>query len=501
MLMLLMKRLEKTVKKAIVEVAPASFYSLMVIAVSFLPIFALENQEGRMFKPLAYTKTLSMIVAAFMSVTLVPALLLVVTRIRPFNFSNIRLNNILNRFWIGSRKPEDEHPISKALFKVYGPIVDYVVDKRYKVVLASIALMIATIPVYFKLGSEFMPPLNEGTILYMPTTMPGISVSEARNLLVKQDQILKSFPEVLSVHGKAGHADTSTDPAPLSMMETVVVLKQRDEWRKEKRWYSFLPEPLKFPFSFFYPENISYEKLISLMNEKMNFPGLTNAWTQPIKGRIDMLTTGIRTPIGIKISGSDLSKMEEIGLKIEKILGGLEGTRSVFAERVTGGYFLDFNFNREALARHGISISDAQTILATAIGGSNVTTAVDGRNRYTVNLRYARAFRQNLEDFKNILIESPKGYQIPLSEVANLEILNGPGAIRNENGLLTSYVYVDIDESDLGSYVEKAKKIVSKELKVPTGYSLIWSGQYESLERVKENLSYIVPLTLALIFF
>ena len=491
--------MDEVIISAIKEVGPASFYSLLVIAVSFLPIFALEAQEGRLFKPLAYTKTLAMLVASLLSITLVPALLIIFTKKREFKRGPTWWTKFMNFVFASKMKHEDEHPISRFLFKIYGPAVDWVVDRRRKVIAGAVVLMLATIPIYFKLGSEFMPPLNEGTILYMPTTMPGISVTEAQNLLQKQDEILKSFPEVLSVHGKAGKANTATDPAPLSMMETVVVLKDQREWRKMGRWYSSLPEFLHWPFEWISPSYMSWDELIRGMNKKMNFPGVTNAWTLPIKGRIDMLTTGIRTPIGIKISGGDLKKIEQIGLQIEKIISEVDGTRSVFAERVTGGFFFDFNFNREALARHGISIQQAQNSLATALGGRNVTTTVEGRERYSVNIRYARAFRQNKEHIRRILIDSPKGYQVPLSEVANIQMLNGPGMIRNDNGLLTGYVYVDLESSDVGGYVKKAKEAVNQKLELPSGYSLSWSGQYKSMERVKEKLKVVLPITLLIV--
>ncbi|MCB0365465.1 MAG: efflux RND transporter permease subunit [Bdellovibrionaceae bacterium] len=484
---------------AIKEVGPASFYSLLVIAVSFLPIFVLEAQEGRLFKPLAYTKTLAMLVASVLSITLVPALLIIFTKKREVSYGPSWFQRAFNFLAAPNERSEEDHPISKLLFHLYGPAVDWVVEKRRLVVGIAVALIALTVPAFVQLGSEFMPPLNEGTILYMPTTMPGLSVTEAQKLLQQQDKILKSFPEVLTVHGKAGRAGTATDPAPLTMMETVIVLKDQREWRKVDRWYSFLPEFLTFPFQWITPNYMSWDELVGEMNKKMQFPGLTNAWTMPIKGRIDMLTTGIRTPIGIKISGGDLKKIEEIGIKLEGIVGGLSGTRSVFAERVTGGFFFDFNFNREALARHGISIQKAQETLATALGGKNVTTTVEGRERYSVNVRYARAFRQSKEEIRRILLDSPKGYQIPLSEVATIELLNGPGMIRNDNGLLTGYVYVDLNTSDVGTYVKSAKRAVAEQLDLPTGYSLHWSGQYESIARVKEKLKMVLPITLLLI--
>ncbi len=463
---------------AIQEVGPASFYSLLVIAVSFLPIFVLEAQEGRLFKPLAYTKTLAMVVAAVLSLTLVPALIILVNQIKNPKGNGLYAR-IVNVIFSKNYRREEEHPISKFLFKVYGPIVDFMVRNRVKVLCSAFVFVLLTIPAYLKLGSEFMPPLNEGTILYMPTTMPGLSVTEAQKLLQKQGQILKAFPEVKTVHGKAGRANTATDPAPLTMMETVVVLKDQNEWRVGMTW----------------------KKLISEMNEKMKIPGLTNAWTLPIKGRIDMLTTGIRTPIGIKISGSNLKELESIGVHIETILSDSPNTRSVFAERVTGGFFFDFIFDREALARHGLNIKQAHDAVATAMGGRNLTTTVEGRERYSVNVRYARAFRQDRKDIEKILLYSPKGYQLPLSDVARIEISNGPGVIRNDNGLLTSYVYVDVDTTDIGGYVAAAKEKVAKELKLPPGYALSWSGQFESMTRVKEKMVVVLPITLLIVFF
>lgn len=464
---------------AVKEVGPSSFYSLLVIAVSFIPIFALEAQEGRLFKPLAYTKTLAMMVAAVLSITLVPALLVLLTKKKGPYFGKGRFAKKVSQLFAANDTTEEDHPISKFLFKVYGPVLDFMVIHRWKVILSAFLMAVLTVPAYFQLGSEFMPPLNEGTILYMPSTMPGLSATEAQKLLQKQGEILKSFPEVRTVHGKAGRASTATDPAPLTMMETVIVLKEQDQWRPGMTW----------------------EKLISEMNKKMQIPGLTNAWTLPIKGRIDMLTTGIRTPIGIKISGGDLKELERIGVELEKIVTDLPGTRSVFAERVTGGFFFDFIFNRESLARHGISVKKAHDTLSTALGGKNVTTVVDGRERYSVNLRYARGYRQNKEDIKRILLDSPKGYQIPLSDVAEIVITNGPGVIRNDNGLLTSYVYVDIDTSDIGGYVSAAKKKVAEEFQLPPGYAIHWSGQFESMTRVKEKLILVLPITFLIIFF
>ena len=484
---------------AIKEVGPASFYSLLVIAVSFLPIFVLEAQEGRLFKPLAYTKTFAMLVASVLSITFVPALLTLLARVKELKRGPTWFTRSINFIFTSNIYVEEKHPISQVLFNIYGPIVNWVVNNRKKVIVTALFMVFVTLPIYLKLGSEFMPPLNEGTILYMPTTMPGISITEAQDILQRQDKILKSFPEVLSVHGKAGRSETATDPAPLSMMETVIVLKDQRQWRKVKRWYTFLPDFLEWPFQLITPSYMSWDELISEMNKKMKFPGLTNAWTLPIKGRIDMLTTGIRTPVGVKVSGADLKEIERIGIEIERIMNNLDGVRSVFAERVAGGFFFDFNFNREALARHGISIEQAQANLATAIGGQNVTTTVEGRERYSVNVRYARGFRQNKEDIKRILLDSSKGYQIPLSEVATIEIVSGPSMVRNDNGLLTSYVYIDLDMSDIGGFIKMAKKAVAEKLDLPSGYSLTWKGQHESMERVRDKLKIILPLTLLII--
>ncbi|MCB0403758.1 MAG: efflux RND transporter permease subunit [Bdellovibrionales bacterium] len=489
-----------TVVEAVREVGPASFYSLLVIAVSFLPIFALEDQEGRLFKPLAYTKTLAMFVAAFLSITLVPALLVLVNHGRRFSFRSQRLTKVLNVVFVGQHWSEDRHPISRFLFRIYGPTVSWVVDHRKTVIGISVSLLVLTIPAFLKLGSEFMPPLNEGSLLYMPTTMPGISIREAKDLLQRQNKILKSFPEVASVHGKVGRAETATDPAPLSMMETVVSLKDPSEWRRAERFYSVLPEFLQWPFYWIVPPHLTWNELVQEMNRKMQFPGTTNAYTMPIKTRIDMLSTGIRTPVGIKIYGDDSKKIEEIGLQLEKLVPTVSGTRSVFAERVAGGYFLDFRFNREALGRFGISVAEAQEVIQHAVGGKTISTTVEGRERYTINVRYASAFRDSVEDLKRVLIDTPKGAQIPLAEVANIEAVTGPGMIRTENGLLVGYVFVDVLDEDIGGYVSRAKELVNKEVKLPPGYSVEWSGQFKSMLRVRDKLSVVVPVTLIIVF-
>jgi Cu(I)/Ag(I) efflux system membrane protein CusA/SilA len=344
-----------------------------------------------------------------------------------------------------------------------------------------------------------MPPLNEGTMLYMPTTLPGISIGQAQELLERQDRILKSFPEVERVFGKAGRADTSTDPAPLSMMETTVALKPQTEWPEMKRWYSFLPRFLQWPFTFITPRFMSWEELTAEMDAKTKFPGTTNAWTMPIRNRIDMLTTGIRTPVGIKIMGSNIDELQKVGVELESILPQVQGTRSVYAERVGGGYFLDFNFNREKLARYGISIGQAQDALMAAVGGEPVSKTIEGRERYSINVRYSRDFRSNLDSLKHVLIATPNGAQIPMGEVADLEMVSGPAMLRNENGMLSSYVYIDVAGRDVGSYVEDAKKVVAAHLKVPTGVALSWSGQYENMKRAEEKLKVIIPITLFIV--
>lgn len=487
----------QTVSEAIKEVGPSSFYSLLVIAVSFLPIFALEQQEGKLFIPLAYTKTLAMLVAAFFSITLVPAVLVTIHRRKSGQSS---IGKMLG-FFQGSILKEENHPISKILFKLYTPVVSFVIKYRKIVIGIAVVMVIITIPIFMRLGSEFMPPLNEGTILYMPTTMPGISVGEAQKLLQKQDEILMSFPEVKTVFGKVGRAETSTDPAPLSMVETTVVLKHPSKWRAMERWYSNLPKFTHFLFSWIIPPTMTWDELIREMNAKMQIPGQTNAWTMPIKARLDMLSTGIRTPIGIKIYGSKSSEIEELGIELEKALGELPNTRSAFAERVTGGYFLDFNFDREALARFGISIQDAQNVIKHALGGATVSTTIEGRERYSINVRYAPAYRSSIDDLERILISTPTGIQIPLKEVGHIERMTGPGMIRTENGLLAGYVFVDVDTDDIGGYVDEAKKLIRDKVKIPSGYTLEWSGQYQSIERVRDKLKVILPIALLIILF
>jgi len=487
---------------AVKQVAGPSFFALLVIAVSFLPVLTLEAQEGRLFKPLAYTKNLSMIIAAVLAITLDPALRLFLTHMKNFNFRPAWLCRTTNAVFVGTIHPEEKHPISRFLIRIYEPVASWALRWKWGVIAGAFILVIVTVPVYLKLGSEFMPPLEEGSILYMPTTMPGISITEAQKLLQVTDRIIRQFPEVDRVLGKAGRAETSTDPAPLSMLETVITLKPKSEWRAKGAWYSsWAPEWLKSLFRHITPDRISQEELISQMNDALRIPGLANSWTMPIKGRIEMLSTGLRTPVGLKISGADLDTIEEIGARIEAVLSPVKGTRSVFAERTGSGYFLDFEWNREALARYGLSVEEAQEVVAKAIGGENVTTTVEGRERYPVNVRYMRDFRADLGALGRVLVPAGGQRQIPLSQLAAIRVTSGPSMIRNEDGLLTGYVYVDVAGRDQSGYIEEAGRLLREKVKLPTGYAISWSGQYEAMQRVRERLLVVVPLTLFLILF
>lgn len=487
--------------EALTEVGPSVFFSLLVIAVSFLPVFTLVDQEGRLFSPLAYTKTLTLAMAAILAVTLDPAMRMLFSRMDPFRIKPKWAAGIMNTIFVGKYYPEEKHPVSRVLFLLYERPCHFVLKHPKSVITAAILIVAVSLPVYLRLGHEFMPPLNEGDLLYMPTTLPGLSVTEAQRLMEMEDRIIKSFPEVVSVFGKAGRADTSTDPAPFSMMETTVVLKPQSEWRHKKRWYSsWAPGWLAGLFRHIWPDRISWQELIDEMNTALQIPGNTNAWTMPIKARIDMLTTGVRTPVGIKILGSDLNEIQLLGEQMERVLKNVPGTRSVFAERAAGGYFVDFTPRREDLARYGLTVEDLQMTLMAAIGGETITTTVEGRERYSVNLRYARDFRTHLDQLERILVPTMNGMQVQVSQVADITIVNGPSMIRDENGMLAGYVYVDIADRDVGSYVAEAKKTVDKNTKLPTGYSLIWSGQYENMLRVKERLKLIIPITVILIF-
>jgi Cu(I)/Ag(I) efflux system membrane protein CusA/SilA len=485
--------------QALKEVGPSVFFSLLVIAVAFLPIFTLVDQEGRLFKPLAYSKNLAMAIAALLAITLDPAMRMLFTRMEPWRFRPRPLAAVANALTVGRYYPEERHPISRVLFALYEPVCRFVLRHRAFTLLFAALLVATTVPVYLRLGSEFMPPLNEGAYLYMPTALPGMSVTEAQRILQTQDRILRTFPEVQRVFGKAGRADSPTDPAPFSMVETTVVLKPEAEWRPMKRWYSEKPAPVRWFFSWFEPERITFDELQSEMDSKLHFPGIPNIWTQPIKNRIDMLSTGVRTPIGIKVLGPDLKTIQKVGEELEAVLRDVPGTRNVLAERTAGGYYLDFDLRREDLARYGLSVEDAQMVVMSAIGGENITTTFEGRERYPVNVRYGREYRESIQDLKRVLVPTPSGAQIPMSLIADLRFVEGPAMIRNENGQLAGYVFVDMAGRDVGSYVEEAKKVVAEKVALPTGYHLIWSGQYENMLRVRERLQVVLPLTIFLI--
>ena len=492
---------------ALLEVGPSVFFSLLVIAVAFVPVFTLVDQEGRLFKPLAYSKNLAMAIAALLAITLDPAMRMLFVRVDPFRFKPRPLAWLASTLLVGKYYSEERHPISHLLHRIYEGPCRFVLRHARLTVLASLVVIGLTVPVYLKLGSEFMPPLREGSLLYMPSAVqPGMSVSEAQKALQVQDKILMTFPEIERVFGKAGRAGTSTDPAPFSMMETTILLKPESAWRPKARWYSSLnwaPEWLKRMLRSAWSDHISEEELIAELDAALQLPGISNAWTMPIKGRLDMLSTGIRTPIGIKVSGADLNVIQQVGLQIEAAIQKLPETRSVLAERVAGGYFLDFVLDRDKLARYGLTVDDANMMVMTAVGGDNQTTTVEGRQRYGVSVRYARDFREDLDALKRVLLPLPGGRgQIPMAEIAEVKLAEGPSMIRDENGLLSGYVYVDFDTSktDVGSYVERAKQAVAAAVKLPDNIAVSWSGQYENMLRVKERLKIILPITLVLIF-
>jgi copper/silver efflux system protein len=442
-----------------------------------------------------------MVVAAVLAITLDPALRLLLTHMKNFDFRPSWLCRATNAVVVGTIHSEEKHPISRILIRIYEPAASWALRWKWVVIVAAFAMVAATVPVYQKLGSEFMPPLDEGSLFYMPTTMPGISITEAQKLLQVTDRIIKQFPEVDRVLGKAGRAETSTDPAPLSMLETVITLKPKSEWRQRDTWYSsWAPEWIKSMLRHITPDHISREELISQMDEALKIPGVSNSWTMPIKGRIDMLTTGIRTPVGLKVTGADLKVIEEVGIRVESLLSTVKGTRSVFAERTGGGYFLDIEWNREELSRYGLSIEEAQEVVAKAVGGENVTVTVQGRERYAVNVRYMRDFRTDFGALNRILVPASGGQrQIPLSQLATVRETVGPSMIRDEDGLLTGYVYVDIAGRDENGYIEEAGSLLREKLKLPAGYAVLWSGQYEAMQRVKDRLKVVLPLTLFLI--
>ncbi|MCC6503760.1 MAG: efflux RND transporter permease subunit, partial [Deltaproteobacteria bacterium] len=446
------------ITEAAKEVGPALFFSLLIITVSFMPIFTLEAQEGRLFKPLAYTKTFSMAAAALLSITLVPVLMGIFIR--------------------GRILPEHRNPITRFLIWVYRPAIQKVLKYKKLTLVVALLALVSTLYPMKKIGSEFMPPLNEGTLLYMPVTLPGISVTKVAEILQTQDRIIKSFPEVESVFGKAGRAMTATDPAPFEMFETIINLKPEKEWRS----------------------GMTMDKLVDELDSALQMPGVTNAWTMPIKARIDMLSTGIRTPVGIKVFGKDLATLEKVALDVEASVKNIPGTASAFAERVVGGYYLDIRIKRDEAARYGLKIEDIQEVIMTAVGGENITTTVEGLERYPVNVRYKRELRDDIGKIGRVLVPTAGGQHIPLSQVALLEVKKGPPTIRTENALLTTWIYVDVRGRDIGSYVKEAKGAVEQNVKFPAGYYATWSGQYEYMERAYDKLKVIVPLTLGIIF-
>jgi Cu(I)/Ag(I) efflux system membrane protein CusA/SilA len=468
----------EVVISAVKEVGGPSFFALLVIAVSFIPVFALEAQEGRLFRPLALTKNFSMAIAAVLAITLDPAIRLLFTRLDPFAFRPRWLCRIVNALLVGTIHSEEHHPISRPLMRLYQPAVEFVLRHPGLIIATSLLIVLATVPIFQRLGSEFMPPLNEGSILHMPTALPGISPTEARRVLQVEGQILKQFPEVETVFGKIGRARTSTDPAPLNMVETVVTLKPEEEWRPGVTWDSLLGE----------------------MDRKLRLPGMPNIWWMPIQTRTEMLATGIRSVLGVKVLGPGLNGIEQIGQQIEAVLAPLRGTRSVYYDRTLGGYYLDFHIKRDEAARYGLTVGDVEDIIETAIGGKDISQTVEGRERYPINVRYARELRDDVEMLKRVLVPTPTGAKIPIVQLADLRFSQGPPMIRNELGQLVGFVFVDVVGRDLGGYVEEAKRTVAERVQLPPGYTLLWAGQFEYQLRAKETLKVVVPFTLLLIF-
>ncbi|MFO7982966.1 MAG: CusA/CzcA family heavy metal efflux RND transporter [Desulfuromonadales bacterium] len=489
------KRLEKEPDKprkeviisAAKEVGPTIFFALLVITVSFAPVFTLQEQAGRMFKPLAFTKTYAMATAALISITLVPVL--------------------MTWFIRGRIRKESENPINRVLIGVYRPVVNFVLRWRKMTLLVALALSLSIAWPASKMGTEFMPPLYEGDLLYMPTTLPGISITKAKELLAQTDRIIAEFPEVEHAFGKVGRAETATDPAPLSMIETTIMLKPEEEWRKMpiERFYSDWPDWTEWgkkPLRWVWPEEktISVDQLTEELNNAIQFPGLTNAWTMPIKTRIDMLSTGIKTPVGIKIMGEDLETLSEIGEEVEAVVSQLPGTLSAFSERVTGGNYLDFDIDRAEAARYGLNVGDVQDVIQSAIGGMNVTQTVEGLERYPVNIRYMRDYRNDLPALSRVLIPLEDGSHIPISQVADIKIHKGPPSIKSENARRTAWIFVDLKGIDVGTYVDNAREAIAEQVKLPPGYNIIWSGQYEYIESTRDRLMVIIPMTVLIIF-
>jgi Cu(I)/Ag(I) efflux system membrane protein CusA/SilA len=469
------------------EVGPALFYSLLIITVSFLPVFTLQAQEGRLFKPLAFTKTYAMGASAILAITIVPVL--------------------MGYFIKGNIRPENKNPVSIFLIRIYRPLIKIVLRFRKTTIIAALMILMVTVFPLKRIGSEFMPPLNEGDLLYMPTTDPGISITKAKELLQQTDKIIKSFPEVELVFGKVGRAETATDPAPLSMIETTITLKQPDDWPERifvRRWFSdwTLWNWVRSTLNVVWSEHrsITLDELTTELNASIQFPGLTNAWTMPIKTRIDMLSTGIKTPVGIKLMGADLDTLNMLGAKVQAIVQKIPGTLSAYADKVTGGNFIDFEINRNEAARYGLTVGDIQDIIQSAIGGMNVSYTVEGLERYPINVRYSRELRDSITKLKRIIVPTPSGAQIPITQVADIIIRKGAPVIKSENARRTGWVYVDITGIDVGTYVKHAKAALAKEFKIPAGYSIVWSGQFEYMERANKRLKVVIPITLLIIF-
>jgi Cu(I)/Ag(I) efflux system membrane protein CusA/SilA len=561
------------------EVGPALFYSLLIITVSFLPVFSLQEQSGRMFKPLAYTKTFAMAASSVLAITIIPVLMTFFVREQPFSPETSRKKRVL--VWISATLgppllviaaglagldppvwslpaalalslfaviclipqrilPEKRNPISRFFIWIYLPVIRTVLNWRKMTVLVAVVILALTAFPLSKLGSEFMPPLNEGDLLYMPTTLPGLSITKAKELLQQTDKIIQSFPEVHHTLGKIGRAETATDPAPLTMIETTIMLRPKiayekvhverffsgwpewlkgpfawiwpeevngeilHQWRKKRidRFFSNWPDWLKAPLTWIWPEErfITIHELADDLDRAIQFPGLTNAWTMPIKTRIDMLSTGIKTPVGIKLMGPDLDTLSDLGSRIEAVVGDIPGTLSAYSERVTGGNYLDFKIRRDHIARYGLTVADVQEVIMTAIGGMNVTYTVEGLERYPVNLRYNRELRDNLESLKRVLVTTPVGAHVPLAQLADLSIHKGPAGIKSENSRQTAWIYVDLRGVDVGTYVKRAREIVNQEVDFPSGYSIVWSGQFEYMEKARKTLNVIIPTTLLVIF-
>ena len=440
------------------QVGPALFFSLLIIVVSFLPVFLLEAQEGRMFRPLAWTKTLAVGFSSLLAITLVPILMVIFIR--------------------GKLRPESENPISRITQAIYLPVLRLCLRFRKTTLLLNLVFLLVTFPLIFKLGSQFMPPLFEGSSLYMPTALPGISITQASQLLQTQDRILKSFPEVETVFGAVGRSDSATDNAPLDMYDTTVMLKPREKWRP----------------------GMTYENLIREMDEKLQFPGLTNTWTMPVQNRLDMALTGIKTPVGMKLQGPNLEQIQQLGAQVQQILTGLPQVRSVFAERVSQGFYVNVEVNRGEAAKYGLTIADVQLAVESGIGGMNVAENIEGRQRYPINVRYQRDFRDNLEELNRVLIATPSGAQIPIAEIAKLSYSRGPAMIRDEDGQLTGYVYIDLNTTDYGGFVDQASKLLGEKLQLPAGYTYQWSGEYEFQLRAKQRLKIILPVVFFVIF-